>query len=92
MAPFSPPRHSPAWIFQAWAAFIISTAGLGLGIVYLPVDNWVKGYMAMGAVFTVGSTLSLAKTSRDLHEEKQLVARLDEAQVERLLADHSALK
>lgn len=84
--------HSTAWIFQAWASFFLSVAGLTYGIVNLPVDGWVKGYMGLGTAFAIGSTLSLAKTTRDLHEEKQFTARIDEAKVERLLAEHHPLK
>ncbi|HEY9736098.1 MAG TPA: YiaA/YiaB family inner membrane protein [Trichocoleus sp.] len=93
MANLNPPRsHSSVWIVQSWASFVLSIAGLTLGIVNLPVDSWIKGYMGIGTVFVVGSTLTLAKTTRDLHEEKQLTARIDEARVERLLADHHPLK
>jgi hypothetical protein len=62
------------------------------GILNLPVDSWVKGYMGMGLAFTVGSTLSVAKTTRDIHEAKRLTARLDDARVEKLLNDHHPLK
>ncbi|MBD0269176.1 MAG: hypothetical protein ICV77_12895 [Cyanobacteria bacterium Co-bin8] len=93
MANLTPGRsHSNAWIFQSWATFVLSIAGLTVGIINLPVDSWIKGYMGIGTVFAVGSTLSLAKTTRDLHEEKHLTARIDEAKVERLLADHHPLK
>ncbi|MBD2258470.1 YiaA/YiaB family inner membrane protein [Pseudanabaena sp. FACHB-2040] len=93
MANLNPGRsHSNAWIFQSWATFVLSIAGLTVGIINLPVDSWIKGYMGIGTVFAVGSTLSLAKTTRDLHEEKHLTARIDEAKVERLLADHHPLK
>ncbi|HBB33896.1 MAG TPA: hypothetical protein DDZ80_30005 [Cyanobacteria bacterium UBA8803] len=84
--------HSNAWVFQAWATFIISIGTTLVGINYLPVDNWIKGYMGMGLVFSVGSTLSLAKTTRDIHESSQIVSRIDEARVEQLLAEHHPLK
>ncbi|MEB3360200.1 MAG: YiaA/YiaB family inner membrane protein [Synechococcales bacterium] len=85
-------KHSAAWIFQSWASFIISVSATAFGILYLPVDAWAKGYMGMGLLFTVGSTLSVAKTTRDLHEESRFTARIDEARVERLLAEHHPLK
>lgn len=37
--------------------------------------------MGMGMAFSVGSTFTLAKTTRDLHEIRRLTARLDEAKV-----------
>ncbi len=91
MQTLQPQSHSQGWVIQVWLAFTLSISMTGLGIAYLPVDNWVKGYMTMGLVFTVGSTISLAKTTRDLDEAKKLVARVDEARVERLLAKHDPL-
>lgn len=84
--------HSSAWVIQTWAAFIISLGATGLGICYLPVDGWVKGYLGMGFAFTVGSTISLSKTTRDIYEAQKLAARVDEARVEKLLAEHHPLK
>lgn len=83
--------HSAAWVIQTWAAFVISISGMSLGILNLPVDNWVKGFMGMGLTFTVGSTLSVAKTTRDIHEAKKFTSRVDEARVERILSEHTAL-
>ena len=89
MANLSPSKsHSSAWIFQAWASFVLSIAGLTVGIINLPVDAWVKGYMGLGTVFAVGSTISLAKTTRDLHEDRKFTARIEEARVEKLLSEH----
>lgn len=84
--------HSTGWVVQAWASFVVSVAAMIFGILNLPVDNWVKGYMGMGLAFTVGSTISMAKTTRDNHEAKRLTARVDEARVEKLLSDHHPLK
>lgn len=85
-------KDSNAWMIQVWASFIISISATGIGIIYLPVDNWVKGYMGMGLVFTVGSSFSLAKTVRDRHEAEKLTARVDEARVEKILTEHHPLK
>lgn len=62
--------NTAAWKFQVWASFVLSTGSTALGIAYLPVDLWTKGFIAMGLLFTVGSCFSLAKTVRDEHEEK----------------------
>lgn len=85
-------KDSAAWVFQTWAAFIISISMTTVGIVNLPVDNWVKGFMGMGLAFSVGSTFTLTKTTRDLHEARRLVARVDDAHVEKLLSQHHPLK
>jgi len=83
--------HSTAWIIQAWASFIVALSATSVGIIYLPVDNWVKSFMGMGLAFSVGSTFSVAKTTRDLHEAKRLAYRLDEARTEKILKEHNPL-
>ncbi|MBD2343691.1 YiaA/YiaB family inner membrane protein [Anabaena subtropica] len=84
-------KDSAAWVIQTWAAFVLSVSMTSFGIVNLPVDNWVKGFMSMGLAFSLGSTFTLAKTTRDLHETKKLTARIDEAKVEKLLSQHDPL-
>jgi hypothetical protein len=84
--------HSQAWVVQTWLAFLLSVGSLSLGIFCLPVDAWIKGYMGMGTLFALGSTASLAKTVRDQHEARQVTARIDEAKVEKLLAEHHPLR
>jgi hypothetical protein len=86
------PSHSPAWIVQVWLSFALSVGTTGLGIAYLPVEAWVKAFMGMGLLFTIGSAFSLAKTVRDLHESTRITARIDEARVTRLIAEHDPLK
>jgi hypothetical protein len=84
--------HSAAWIAQSWLTFGLSLTATLMGIFALPVDGWIKGYLGIGFVFTVSSTVSVSKTTRDIHEAKRITARVDEAHVERLLAEHHPLK
>ncbi|WP_394840350.1 YiaA/YiaB family inner membrane protein [Pendulispora rubella] len=68
-------------------SFVVSVGMTGVGIAYLPVDAWVRGFLGMGVLFTVGSCFSLAKTIRDEHEDKRLISRIDEAKTTRILRD-----
>jgi hypothetical protein len=87
LPPSTPEPHSSAWLAQVWISFAASTFCTAVGIFYLPVDVWIKGYLSMGLLFSVGSTLSLAKTSRDQHEARKITSRVDEARMERLLTE-----
>lgn len=87
-----PTKDTSAWIFQVWISFILAVSATTLGIFYLPVDNWVKGFMGMGMTFSIGSSFSLAKTIRDNHEAEKLMSRVDEARMEKLLAEHGPIK
>jgi hypothetical protein len=85
-------KDSNAWVLQTWLAFALSIGITSAGIVNLPVDIWVKGFMAMGLSFSVGSTFSLAKTQRDLHESSKLNSKIEEAKVEQILSQHGGFK
>ncbi|QSQ11531.1 MULTISPECIES: YiaA/YiaB family inner membrane protein [Myxococcus] len=83
--------HSSAWVIQTWLSFALSVGVMSLGIWHLPVDAWMKAFLGMGMLFTVGSTFSLSKTVRDQHEMEQLGTRLDEARVARMLSEHDPI-
>lgn len=85
-------KDTSAWIIQVWASFILATCSTALGIAYLPVDIWVKGFMGMGLTFSVGSSFTLAKTIRDNHEADKLLSKVDQAKLEKLLAEYNPMK
>lgn len=88
VSPLQP--HSPVWIAQVWVTFGISILATTLGIAYVPVDLWMRGFLIMGMLFTIGSTLNIAKTTRDSWEAKRLLYRVDEARLERLLKENES--
>jgi len=79
------PRDTDAWMFQAWAAFLVAFGTMGVGIVFLPVDGWTRGFLAMGLLFVVNACFTLAKTVRDNHEASRLINRISDAKAEKLL-------
>ncbi|NJK39574.1 MAG: hypothetical protein HC920_18835 [Oscillatoriales cyanobacterium SM2_3_0] len=85
-------KDTNAWIVQCWASFILAISTTTMGVLYLPVDIWVKAFMGMGLTFSVGSSFTLAKTIRDNHEAGRILSKVEEARLEKLLADHSPLK
>jgi hypothetical protein len=85
------PTHSSAWVLQTWLSFVLAVGVTAMGIYYLPVDGWQKAFLGMGMLFSIGSTFSLAKTVRDVHEQERLTSRIEEARVTRLLAETDPL-
>ena len=79
--------HSPSWILQTYASFIVSLGGTLGGLYFVPLDLWAKAFLFMGVLFTVTSCLSLAKTVRDQHEAKNLHHQIKSAQAEKLLRE-----
>jgi hypothetical protein len=64
-------HDTEAWYAYTWISFSLSLLTTLLGIYYMPIDFWIKGFMMMGLFFTVGSTFTLAKTIRDRHESRR---------------------
>ena len=58
-------QHSQAWVTFTYAAFLGSLAMVALGILFLPLDIWIKGYFAMGVAMLVQSCITVTKTSRN---------------------------
>ena len=65
---------TPAWIAFSYMSFCIAASMATLGIIYLPLDLWMRGYLAMAALFLVHASISLTKTLRDRHEAEKLPA------------------
>jgi hypothetical protein len=80
-------QHSQAWVTFTYASFIGAAAMVGLGILFMPFDLWMKGYFAMGVIMLVQSCVTLTKTVRDVHESKRLMNRIEDAKAERLLME-----
>ncbi|MBW2733095.1 MAG: hypothetical protein JRH20_11945 [Deltaproteobacteria bacterium] len=82
-----PTVDTPAWILQVWVAFALSLAAMGFGIVYLPVEPWIRAFMGIGVIFVVSSSFTLAKTIRDNQEARRLINRVKNAKAEKLIRD-----
>ncbi len=80
---------SPAWLFCVRATFCLAITSTGIGIYHLPADAWIRGFMAMAALFLTGSSFTLAKTLRDQHEATKLTKKIDDIQTEKILRDHA---
>jgi len=78
-------QHSGSWIAFTYASFFASVAMVGIGILFAPIDIWIKAYFAMGAALLIQSCITVTKTLRDVHEGGKLVNRIEDARAERLL-------
>ena len=57
------------------------------GILFLPVDLWIRAYLFIGMVMLVQASINVTKTLRDNVESDRLVAKLEDAKTEKLLMD-----
>ncbi|MGJ8669352.1 MAG: YiaA/YiaB family inner membrane protein [Oceanococcus sp.] len=81
---------SPGWIFFVKTSFACALAGMLGGVVLMPVDLWMRGYIVMGTLFLVGSSFTLAKTMRDQFESSKMINRLSQARAEKLLEEYDS--
>ena len=82
-----PLQHSAAWVAFTYATFLLSLAMIGVGILFMPIDVWMKGFLAMAVILLVQSCITMTKTIRDNEEAGKLVNRIEDAKTERLLMD-----
>ena len=82
------PTQTTAFYIQAGISFGVSTCSVLLGIAYLPLSGWVRGFLALGVLYIVTSTFTLSKCVRDQQESSSVVHRVDEARLEKFLAEH----
>ena len=81
-------RDSSAWLFFVRLCFVVALTATTIGLIYMPASLWVKGYLGMGMLFTVGSAITLTKTLRDDHEARKLLNRIADAKTSKILRDY----
>lgn len=86
------PKNTTAYYAQSAIAFGLALFTMLVAIYYLPVDPWPRAFLLLGTVFLTSSAFSLAKCVRDAQETQSVAARLDQARVDRILADHNPWK
>jgi hypothetical protein len=85
-------QDSAVWIGFTQVAFVVSLIGMIVGICYLPVEIWMRGYLGIGLFFALSSTVVLSKTMRDQHEAKKLLYKINEVKTERMLKEFEPIK
>jgi hypothetical protein len=85
------PRTTNAFYAQAAISFAVSLTVTFVGIGYLHDPRWVRAFLALGLLYVVTSAFTLAKCIRDRLEETALVSRVDQARLDKLLAEQDLL-
>ncbi|WP_248581845.1 YiaA/YiaB family inner membrane protein [Nocardioides sp. InS609-2] len=85
-------RNTNAFYMQAGISFGIALLTMVFAIIYLPVDPWIRAFLGIGTLYLTTSAFTLAKCVRDAQENQYVVSRLDQARVDKILADHDPFK
>ena len=84
----NPTKNTNAFFLQAGLSFGVALLTMIFAICYLPVDPWIRAFLGLGTMFLTTSSFTLAKCVRDAQENQYVVSRLDQARVDKLLAEH----
>lgn len=91
VVPMSTPnqtRTTNAFYLQAGISFGIALLTMVFAIIYLPVDPWIRAFLGIGTLYLTTSAFTLAKCVRDAQESQYVVSRIDQARVDKILAEH----
>ncbi|MBF9071670.1 YiaA/YiaB family inner membrane protein [Streptacidiphilus fuscans] len=86
------PGTTSAYSVQAVISFTASLVAMGLGIAYLHTDAWERAFLALGLLYVVTSAFTLAKVVRDRQDEGRYSSRVDQARLDKLLAEHDPFR
>ncbi|MEV3993268.1 YiaA/YiaB family inner membrane protein [Streptomyces sp. NPDC049837] len=81
-------QNTAAYYGQAVASFAIALGAVAIGIFNLDADAWVRAFLGIAVLYLTTSAFTLAKVVRDRQEAGQIVSRVDQARLEKLLAEH----
>jgi hypothetical protein len=85
------PRTTTAFYVQAAISFGVSLAVTIVAIGYLADSRWVRAFLGLGLLYVVTSSFTLAKCVRDRQEEVAIISRVDQAKLDKLLAEQDLL-
>ncbi|MEU6893753.1 YiaA/YiaB family inner membrane protein [Streptomyces sp. NPDC046557] len=81
-------QNTGAYYGQAVASFAIALAAVGLGIYNMDADGWVRAFIGIAVLYLTTSAFTLAKVIRDRQEVTQIVSRVDQARMEKIMAEY----
>jgi len=94
--PNQPPAPAPptttAFLVQAILSFAVSLLAVAIALWNLPADPWVRAFLAIGVLYVTTSSFTLAKVVRDRQDTSTVVGRVDQARLDKLLAEHDPFK
>src|SRR6266852_4858107 len=86
------PRTTAAFFAQSVISFAVSLAVTITGIGYLHDSRLIRAFLALGLLYVVTSSFTLAKCVRDRQEAAAVVSRVDQARLDKLLAEQDLLR
>ncbi|MFC4034671.1 YiaA/YiaB family inner membrane protein [Streptomyces polygonati] len=92
MAKVMTQQTTAAYAAQAAISFALALGAMVVGVAYLPVGGWERAFLGVGLLYVVTAAFTLAKVVRDRQEVGQMVSRVDQARLDKLLTEHDPFK
>ncbi|MGN9913567.1 YiaA/YiaB family inner membrane protein [Phytohabitans sp. LJ34] len=87
-----PRKTTTAFFVQAGLSFGVALFAACVAIIYLPVGVWIRAFLGLALLYVVTSAFTLAKCIRDHQETTEVVGRVDQARLDKLLTEHDPFK
>ncbi len=81
-------QSTGAYYGQAVASFAIALIAVAVGIYRLEANGWVRAFLGIAVLYLTTSAFTLAKVIRDRQEVTQIVSRVDQARMEKIMAEY----
>jgi hypothetical protein len=81
-----------AFSVQAVVSVAVLLLADAIAIWVLPADAWIRTFLAVSALDVTTSAFTLAKVVCDRQENLSVVSRLDQARLDKLLAEHDPFR
>jgi len=85
-------KNTNAFFLQAAVSFAVALLTMIFAVIYLPVEPWIRAFLGLGTMYLVTSSFTLAKCVRDAQENSYVVSRIDQARVDKILAEHDPFR
>ncbi|MFI7387965.1 YiaA/YiaB family inner membrane protein [Streptomyces sp. NPDC049813] len=85
-------QNTAAFYGQAVASFGLALTAVCVGIYRLDASGWIRAFLAVSVLYLTTSAFTLAKVVRDRQEAGQIVSRVDQARLEKILAEHDPFR
>ncbi len=84
--------NTTAFFAMSGISFAVALLAMVLAVVNLPVDPWMRAFLALGTLYLTTTAFTLAKCVRDAQESSSVASRLDQARVDKILAEHDPFR
>ncbi|OJY40468.1 YiaA/YiaB family inner membrane protein [Pseudonocardia sp. 73-21] len=81
-----------AFHLQAVISFGLSLLAVAVALWNMPADPWIRAFLAVSVLWVTTSAFTLAKVVRDRQESTTVLSRVDQARLDKLLAEHDPFR